>query len=102
MLDLTSSFAPSGVSLWPNKKLQPQGGTMANPYTTRRGVLKSAALGSVAAIAAPYVQGAYAAGSLSLGVWDHWVPGANNTLTKLCNEWGAKNNCEVRIDYITS
>ena len=30
------------------------------------------------------------------------MPGANNTLTKLCNEWGAKNNCEVKIDYITS
>src|SRR5580700_10626127 len=69
---------------------------------TRRNVLKSAALGSVAAIAAPYVRDSYAAGSLSLGVWDHWVPGANNTFTKLCNEWGAKNNCEVKIDYITS
>src|SRR5947199_5204547 len=69
---------------------------------TRRQMLKSAALGSAAAIAAPYVRGVYAAGSLSLGVWDHWVPGANNTLTKLCNEWGTKNNCEVRIDYITS
>ena len=69
---------------------------------TRRNILKSAALGSVAAIAAPYVKDSYAAGSLSLGVWDHWVPGANNALTKLCNEWGAKNNCEVKIDYITS
>src|SRR5580692_643939 len=69
---------------------------------TRRNVLKSAALGSVAAIAAPYVKDSYAAGSLSLGVWDHWVPGANATLTKLCNEWGTKNNCEVKIDYITS
>ena len=69
---------------------------------SRRNVLKSAALGSAAALAAPYVRGAYAAGSLSLGVWDHWVPGANKTLTKLCDEWGAKNNCEVKIDYITS
>ena len=75
---------------------------LAHTRTTRRQVLKSAALGSAAAIAAPYVKGVYAAGSLALGVWDHWVPGANNTLTKLCNEWGAKNNCEVRIDYITS
>ena len=74
--------------------------TQARP--TRRSLLKSAALGSAAAIAAPYVKDSYAAGSLSLGVWDHWVPGANNTLTKLCNEWGAKNNCEVKIDYITS
>jgi ABC-type glycerol-3-phosphate transport system substrate-binding protein len=69
---------------------------------TRRNVLKSAALGSAAAIAAPYVHGAYAAGTLTLGCWDHWVPGANNALTKLCNEWGAKNKVEVKIDYITS
>ena len=69
---------------------------------TRRTVLKTAALGSAAAIFAPYVSGVHAAGSLSLGCWDHWVPGANNTLTKLCNEWGEKNKVEVRIDYITS
>src|SRR5207248_5655543 len=69
---------------------------------TRRQVLKSAALGSAAAIATPYVKGVYAAGSLSLGCWDHWVPGANNTLTKLCNEWGEKNHVEIHIDYITS
>src|SRR3984957_15251040 len=69
---------------------------------TRRNILKSAALGSVAAIAAPYVRDSYAAGSLALGVWDHWVPGANAALTKLCNEWGAKNNCEGKIDFITS
>src|ERR1700722_20109580 len=69
---------------------------------TRRNILKSAALGSVAAIAAPYVRDSYAAGSLALGVWDHWVPGANSTFTKLCNEGGAKNNCEVKIDYIPS
>src|ERR1700734_587976 len=75
--------------------------TPLNP-PPRRNILKSAALGSVAAIAAPYVRDSYAAGSLSLGVWDHWVPGANNPFTKLCNEWGAKNNCEVKIDYITS
>jgi ABC-type glycerol-3-phosphate transport system substrate-binding protein len=75
---------------------------MASRYLTRRNVLKSAALGSAAAIASPYVHGAYAAGSLSLGCWDHWVPGANKTLTKLCNEWGEKNKVEVKIDYITS
>ena len=69
---------------------------------TRRTVLKTAALGSVAAITAPYVRGSYAAGKLTLGCWDHWVPHANDTLTKLCNEWGEKNKVEVRIDYITS
>jgi hypothetical protein len=75
---------------------------MTHSKLSRRQIIKSAALGSAAAFAAPYVKTSYAAGTLALGVWDHWVPGANNTLTKLCNEWGAKNNCQVNIDYITS
>ena len=29
-------------------------------------------------------------------------PAPTTRFTKLCNEWGAKNNCEVKIDYITS
>ena len=28
-------------------------------------------------MAAPFVYGAYAAGKLAVGFWDHWVPGAN-------------------------
>jgi ABC-type glycerol-3-phosphate transport system substrate-binding protein len=75
---------------------------MISSKVSRRTVLKTTALGSVAVIAAPYVHGAYAAGKLTLGVWDHWVPGANNTLTKLCTEWGEKNKVEIDIDYITS
>ena len=69
---------------------------------SRRAVLKTAVLGSAAAITAPYVSGAYAAGSLSLGCWDHWVPGANKALDKICKEWGDKNKVDVHIDYITS
>jgi hypothetical protein len=68
---------------------------------SRRSVLRAAAIASASAIAAPYVRDGRAAGALTLGVWDHWVPGANNALTALCDEWGAKNNIEVRIDYIT-
>ncbi|HEX4552835.1 MAG TPA: extracellular solute-binding protein, partial [Xanthobacteraceae bacterium] len=75
---------------------------MRRQQPTRRNVLKTAALGSAALITAPYVRGVHAAGTLTLGCWDHWVPGANNTLTKLCNEWGEKNKVEVKIDYITS
>ena len=70
--------------------------------TTRRAVLKNAALATTAVLAAPYVRGAHAAGSITMGCWDHWVPGANNTLTKICNEWGEKNKVEIKIDYITS
>src|SRR5262249_34916684 len=68
---------------------------------TRRTLLKNTALGSAAVIATPYVRGAYAAGRLTLGCWDHWVPGANTALTKLCKEWGEKNKVEVHTDYIT-
>src|SRR6202158_6452791 len=70
--------------------------------TSRRTVLKTAALASAAIISAPYVRGVYAAGKLTLGCWDHWVPGANAALTKICNEWGEKNKVEVHIDFITS
>ena len=49
-----------------------------------------------------YVRGAYAAGNLDIGFWDHWVPGANNTSTALVKEWAAKENVEVSIDYISS
>src|SRR5690349_22356356 len=69
---------------------------------SRRSVLKTAALASTAVLAAPYVRGAYAAGKLTLGTWDHWVPGANNTFTKILKEWGEKNKVDVSIDYITS
>jgi len=72
---------------------------MGTTVLTRRRVLTTAA---TAALAAPFVRGAHAAGKLSVGFWDHWVPGANNTLTKLCNEWAAKEKVEIAIDYITS
>jgi ABC-type glycerol-3-phosphate transport system substrate-binding protein len=51
---------------------------------------------------APYIRAAHAAGKLTLGFWDHWVPGANQTCTDLVNEWSAKEKVEVSIDYITS
>ena len=75
---------------------------MAYARPSRREILKTAALGSAAVITAPYVSGVHAAGSLSLGCWDHWVPGANKALDKICKEWGDKNKVDVHIDYITS
>src|SRR5215472_906383 len=69
---------------------------------TRRTAVKQLALATTALVAAPYVRGAYAAGKLSLGCWDHWVPGANKVMTALCTEWGEKNHVEVQIDYISS
>src|SRR5712692_2455024 len=75
---------------------------MPMPRISRRNLLNTTALAAASVVSAPYVRHSYAAGKLTLGVWDHWVPGANNTLTKLCNEWGEKNKVEVTIDYITS
>ncbi|WP_051334863.1 extracellular solute-binding protein [Bradyrhizobium sp. Ai1a-2] len=69
---------------------------------SRRQFVSATAISSAALVAAPYVRGAYAAGKLSMGFWDHWVPGANKTLTDLVNEWAAKERIEAQIDYITS
>src|SRR5580658_10067727 len=74
---------------------------MANSTLTRRTVLQTAALASTA-LAAPFVRGAYAAGTLKVGFWDHWVPGANDTLKKLCDEWAAKEKVDLAVDFITS
>ena len=72
---------------------------MGTTSLTRRSVLTSAA---AVALTAPFVHGAHAAGKLSVGFWDHWVPGANDTLTRLCHEWAAKEKVDIQIDYITS
>src|SRR5690242_16153414 len=66
---------------------------------TRRTLLQTAA---TSALAAPFIHGAFAAGKLAVGFWDHWVPGANDALTKLCHEWAAREKVDITIDYITS
>ncbi|MSO77831.1 MAG: extracellular solute-binding protein [Alphaproteobacteria bacterium] len=69
---------------------------------SRRRFIANTALASTALIAAPYVRGANAAGKLSIGFWDHWVPGANNVTKTLVEEWAAKEKVDVQIDFITS
>ena len=68
---------------------------------SRRRFVTSTVISSATLIATPYVRGAYAAGKLSIGFWDHWVPGANKISTNLVNEWAEKEKVEVQIDYIT-
>jgi len=53
-------------------------------------------------VAAPFVRGAYAAGKLSVGFWDHWVPNANDATQALIKEWSDKEKVEVQIDFITT
>jgi ABC-type glycerol-3-phosphate transport system substrate-binding protein len=75
---------------------------MSGRKLSRRQFVAATALSSAALISAPYVRTAHAAGMLTMGFWDHWVPGANNTLTELVNKWAEKEKVEVQIDYITS
>src|SRR3569832_2481579 len=84
-------------------RLAHQGGNaMSRRKLTRRQFVAATAATSAALITAPYVRGAYAAGKVSIGFWDHWVPGANSASTELCKEWGEKEKVDVEIDYITS
>jgi ABC-type glycerol-3-phosphate transport system substrate-binding protein len=69
--------------------------------TTRRTVLRTAALATTMLVR-PFVRGAHAAGKLSAGFWDHWVPGANGPLEKLCREWAEKEKIDLKLDFITS
>src|SRR5262245_49040217 len=74
---------------------------MRSKRLTRRHFLATTAA-SAAIAAAPCVRGSHAAGKLSIGFWDHWVPGANNTSKALVEEWAARERVEVQIDYITT
>lgn len=69
---------------------------------SRRVFLRTTALAGAATLAAPYVKRAYGAGTLTLAMWDHWVPGANDVLAKMAKQWGDENNVEVVADFITS
>jgi ABC-type glycerol-3-phosphate transport system substrate-binding protein len=73
---------------------------MSRTLLTRRTVLQSAA--ATAALAAPFVRGAHAAGKLTVGFWDHWVPGATEALEKLCRQWADKEKVDLSFDSITS
>src|SRR5438067_1490132 len=68
---------------------------------SRRSFLASTAAASIG-ITAPHVRCAHAAGKLSMGFWDHWVPGANSATTALVKEWAEKEKVDIAIDYIPS
>jgi ABC-type glycerol-3-phosphate transport system substrate-binding protein len=74
---------------------------MRKDQLTRRHFLATTAA-STALISMPHVRGAHAAGKLSIGFWDHWVPGANSATQSLVEEWAAQEKVDVQIDYIPS
>jgi len=69
---------------------------------TRRQFVAGAAAASGATLAAPFVHTAHAAGTLTLGLWDHWVPGGNKATEAIVKAWAEKEKVDVKIDFITS
>ncbi|MGE0715979.1 MAG: ABC transporter substrate-binding protein [Alphaproteobacteria bacterium] len=75
---------------------------MAQRMVSRRGFLATAGLASAGVLGAPFVRSSHASGRLTLGLWDHWVPGANDAMRQVVEEWAEAARVEVAIDFITS
>ena len=67
---------------------------------SRRRALRLAAAAS--ALPLVHMRTAGAAGKLSLGFWDHWVPQGNDVMRKQVQAWAAQNKVDVSLDFITS
>jgi ABC-type glycerol-3-phosphate transport system substrate-binding protein len=67
---------------------------------SRRRALKLGAAAS--ALPLVHIRTAGAAGKLTVGFWDHWVPKGNDVMQKQVNAWAEKNKVDVHVDFITS
>jgi ABC-type glycerol-3-phosphate transport system substrate-binding protein len=67
---------------------------------SRRNTVKLAA--AAATLPLVHIRTAAAAGKLSIGFWDHWVPGANKVMQAQVDAWSQKNKVEVTADFISS
>ncbi|MGE0223274.1 MAG: ABC transporter substrate-binding protein [Acetobacteraceae bacterium] len=66
------------------------------------GIRRRHVLGAAAALPLVHIRSAGAAGTLSVGFWDHWVPKGNEVMRAQVNTWAEKNKVDVQIDFITS
>jgi ABC-type glycerol-3-phosphate transport system substrate-binding protein len=66
---------------------------------SRRRALQMGA--AAAALPLVHIRTAGAAGKVSIGFWDHWVPGGNDIMQKQVNAWAEKSKVEVNADFIT-
>jgi len=73
---------------------------VASYSLSRRKALKLGA--AAAALPLVHVRAAGAAGKVSIGFWDHWVPGANDAMRKQVAAWSDKTKVDVQTDFITS
>jgi ABC-type glycerol-3-phosphate transport system substrate-binding protein len=67
---------------------------------SRRRALKLAAAST--ALPLVHIRTGRAAGKVSVGFWDHWVPEGNAIMAKQCAAFGAAHQVEVQADFITS
>src|ERR1700727_444579 len=66
---------------------------------SRRQALKIGA--AATALPLVHIRTAGAAGKVSIGFWDHWVPGGNAVMQKQVDAWAARSKVEVQADFIT-
>ena len=68
---------------------------MTKRSISRRGALK---LGAAAtALPLVHIRTGHAAGKVSIGFWDHWVPGGNDVMQKQVDAWAEKNKQVVAM-----
>ncbi|MBS0562027.1 MAG: extracellular solute-binding protein [Proteobacteria bacterium] len=72
------------------------------PVTRRNALKLTAAATTAAALPLVHIRTAGAAGKVSIGFWDHWVPAGNAVMKKQVQAWSDKNKVEVQADFITS
>src|SRR5690349_23958040 len=80
-----------------NRRLQT---TMKVTRISRRRALKIGA--AATALPLVHIRTGRAAGKVSVGFWDHWVPDGNEIMKKQCAAFGAAHQVEVQADFITS
>ena len=66
---------------------------------SRRGAIRLGA--ATAALPLVHIRTAGAAGKVSIGFWDHWVPSGNAIMQEQVDAWADKNKVEVQADFIT-
>ncbi len=67
---------------------------------TRRTALRIGA--AAAALPLVHIRTGHAAGKVSIGFWDHWVPAANDVMKQQCAAFSQAHQVEVQADFITS
>jgi ABC-type glycerol-3-phosphate transport system substrate-binding protein len=67
---------------------------------SRRSAVKLAA--ATATLPLVHIRTGRAAGKVSVGFWDHWVPAGNDVMRQQCEAFGKAHQVEVQADFITS